>query len=82
MGGGREVKFLKKPDFEDFQDFLESNHEKLFQQLERMGIIQMDRPLTQEGLTLLFQTVQDNAVRYAQGYSQLILYAYHTWLME
>ena len=42
----------------------------------------MDRPLTQEGLTLLFQTVQDNAVRYAQGYSQLILYAYHTWLME
>jgi hypothetical protein len=30
----------------------------------------------------LLQTVQDNSIRYTQGYTQLSLYAYHTWLME
>lgn len=73
---------MKKPNFEDFQDFLEAHHKELFQQLQRMDILQVDSPLTQEGLSLLLQTVQDNAIRYTQGYTHLSLYAYHTWLME
>lgn len=68
------------PDFSEFQDFLEIHHEKLFKQLQRMDIIQLENPMSQEGLSLLLQTIQDNAIRYAQGYSQLLLYAYHTWL--
>ena len=47
-----------------------------------MDVVQVNCPLSQEELTLLLQTVQNNAVRYAQDYAQLILYAYHTWLME
>lgn len=74
--------FVTKPNFEDFQDFLEVHQKELFQQLQRMDVLQVDSPLTQEGLSLLLQTVQDNAVRYTQGYTQLSLYAYHTWLME
>ena len=74
--------FVTKPNFEDFQDFLEAHQKELFQQLQRMDVLQVDSPLTQEGLSLLLQTVQDNAVRYTQGYTQLSLYAYHTWLME
>ena len=74
--------FVTKPNFEDFQDFLEAHQKELFQQLQRMDVLQVDSPITQEGLSLLLQTVQDNAIRYTQGYTQLSLYAYHTWLME
>ena len=73
---------LKKLSFEDFQDFLEAHQKELFQQLRRMDVLQVDNSLTQEGLSLLLQTVQDNAVRYTQEYTQLVLYAYHTWLMN
>lgn len=68
------------PDFQVFQDFVDANKDKLFAQLSRMDLTQVNWPMTPDEITMLVQSVQDNAVHYAQAYSQMLLYAYHEWL--
>lgn len=71
---------LDWPDFQDFQDFVDVNKDRLFAQLSRMDLVQAHWPMTHDEFTVLVQSIQDNAVHYAQCYSQMLLYAYHEWL--